>query len=105
MLGENAVCKILAQHEYTDAYDFRQRLKEALMEDMPTIIQINAEKHTDDGILSNNTWWQPNYVAANIETAIKDNKHSIKAIILNMPKAYEMKATDSIPICCLHADA
>ena len=55
MLGENAVCKIVAQHEYTDAYDFRERLKEAPLEDMPTIIQINAEKHTDDGILSNNT--------------------------------------------------
>ena len=54
MLGENAV-KIAAQHEYTDAYDFRERLQEALMEDMPTMIQINAEKHTDDGILSNNT--------------------------------------------------
>ena len=54
----------------TDAYDFRQRLKEALMMDMPTIIQINAEKHNDDGILSNNTWWQPNYMAANIETTI-----------------------------------
>ena len=76
---------------------------------MPTIIQINAEKHTDDGILSNNTWWQTNYMDANIETGIQDNKHSIKAIILNMSKAnhlaYEMKATDSIPIYCLHADA
>jgi len=48
-------------------------------------------------------------MAASIETAIQDNKHSIKAIILNMPKAnhlaYEMKAMDSIPIYCLHADA
>jgi hypothetical protein len=48
-------------------------------------------------------------MAASIGTAIQDNKHSIKAIILNMPKAnhlaYEMKAMDSIPIYCLHADA
>ena len=27
------------------------------------------------------------YMDANIETATKDNTHSIKAIILNMPKA------------------
>ena len=48
-------------------------------------------------------------MAVNIETTIQDNKQIIKAIILNMPKAnhlvYEMKATDSIPIYCLHADA
>jgi hypothetical protein len=81
MFGENAVCKIVAQHAYTDAYDFRERLQEALLEDMPTIIQINVEKHTDDGILSNNTWWQTNYMTANIETAIQDNKHCIKALI------------------------
>jgi hypothetical protein len=30
------------------------------MKDMPTIIQINAARHTDDGILPNNTGWQPN---------------------------------------------
>ena len=38
----------------TNPNDFRQKLKDALMEDMPTIIQINAARHTDDGILSNN---------------------------------------------------
>jgi hypothetical protein len=53
MFGENAVCKILAQYECTDTYDFRQRLKGTLMEDMTTIIQINVEKYNDDGILSN----------------------------------------------------
>jgi hypothetical protein len=42
MLGENAVCKLVTQHEYTNPNDFRQKLKDALMEDMPTIIQINA---------------------------------------------------------------
>jgi len=109
MLGDDATCTILTQHELATAYDFQQRLQEALVKDMPTIIQINAEKHTDDGILSNNTWWQPNYMATHIEAAMEECKHSIKAIILNMPKAhylaYEMKATDSIPIYCLHADA
>ena len=44
-------------------------------------------------------------MAANIGTAIQDNKHSIKAIILNIHLAYEMKAMDSIPIYCLHVDA
>jgi hypothetical protein len=48
-------------------------LKEALMEETPTIIQINATRHTDDGILSNNTWWKHNYMAANIETTIRPN--------------------------------
>jgi hypothetical protein len=60
MLGENAVCKLVTQHEYTNTNDFRQKLKDALMKDMPTIIQINAARHTDDGILPNNTGWQPN---------------------------------------------
>jgi len=107
MLGDNATCTILAQHEFAIAYYFQQRLQEALVEDMPTIIQINAEMHTDDGILSNNTWWQPNYMATHIEATMKERKHSIKAIILNLPKAhylaYEMKAMDSIPIYCQHA--
>ena len=48
-------------------------------------------------------------MSTHIETVMKERKHSIKATILNMPKAhhlaYEMKATDSIPIYCLHADA
>ena len=55
MLGENAVCKLVTQHEYTNPNDFRQKLKDALMKDMSTIIQINAARHTDDGILPNNT--------------------------------------------------
>ena len=52
MLGENAVCTILAQNEYSDAYDFRQRLEasEAFMKDMLTIIHINAGTHNDYGI-------------------------------------------------------
>ncbi len=79
------------------------------MEDMPTIIQINAAKHTDDGILTKDTWRQHSCMAANIEAAIREHKHSIKSIILNMPKAsqlaYEMKATDPIPVYCLDADA
>jgi len=32
------------------------------------------------GILSNHTWWQPNYMATKIEAAIKERKHSIKAM-------------------------
>ena len=40
MLGENAVwdslCKLVTQDEYTNTYDFRQKLKEALMEEIPT---------------------------------------------------------------------
>ena len=99
----------MTQHEYTNTNDFRQKLKDALMEDMPTIIQINATKHTDDGILTKDTWWQPNCMAANIEAVIREHKHSIQSIILNMPKAsqlaYEMKATDPIPVYCLDADA
>ena len=109
MIGDNATCTILTQHEFATVYDFQQRLQKALVKDMPTIIQINAERHTDDGILSNNTWWQPNYMATHIEAVMQECKHSIKAIIFNLPKAhhlaYEMKATDSIPIYCLHADA
>ncbi len=56
MLGDDATCTILAQHEFATSYDFQQSLQEALVKDMPTIIQINAERHTDHGILSNNTW-------------------------------------------------
>ena len=52
--------------------------KDALMEDMPTIIQINAAKHTDGGILTKDTRWQPNCMAAKIEAAIREHKHSIK---------------------------
>jgi hypothetical protein len=47
-------------------------------------------------------------MTTHIEADMEECKHSIKTIILNMPKAhylaYEMKATDSIPIYCLHAD-
>jgi hypothetical protein len=60
MLGENAVCILVTQHEYTNTNDFRQKMKDALMEDMPTVIQTNATRHTDDGILTKNTFWQPN---------------------------------------------
>ena len=109
MLGENAVCKLVTQHECTKPNDFRQKLKDALMEDMPTIIQINAARHTDNGILTKNTWWQPSCMAANIEAVIRERKRSIKSIIINMPRAshlaYEMKATDPIPVYCLDADA
>ena len=68
MLGENAVCKLVKQHEYTNTNDFRQKLKDALMKDMPKITQINAARHTDAGILPNNTWRQPNCMSANMET-------------------------------------
>jgi hypothetical protein len=82
--------QLVTQHEFTNTNDFRQKLKDALMEDMPTIIQINAAKHTDDGILTKDSWWQPNCMAANIEAAIREHKHSIKSIILNMPRASQL---------------
>jgi len=55
------VSTILAQNEYSDAYDFRQRLEasEAFIKDMLTIIHINAGTHNDYGILSNNTLGNP----------------------------------------------
>jgi hypothetical protein len=84
-------------------------LKDAIVKDVPTIIQINAMTHTDDGILTKGTWWQTNCMAADIEAAIREHTHSIKTTILNMPKAsqlaYAMKATNLIPVYCLDADA
>jgi hypothetical protein len=109
ILGEHTVCKLVTHHEWTNSSDFRRNLKDAIVKDMPTIIQINAVTHTDDGILTKGTWWQTNCMTANIEVAIREHKHSIKSIILNMPKAsqvaYEMKTTDPIPVYCLDADA
>jgi hypothetical protein len=109
ILGANAVCKLVTQHECTNPDDFKRKLKDAIMKDVPTIIQINAMTHTDDGILTKGTWWQTDCMAANIEAAIREHKHSIKSIILNMPKAsqlaYEMKETDLIPVYYLDADA
>ena len=56
MLSENAVCKLVTQHECTNPNDFRRKLKDAIVKDVPTIIQINAMTHTDDGILTKGTW-------------------------------------------------
>jgi hypothetical protein len=109
MLGANAVCKLVTHHECTNPDDFKRKMKDAIVKDVPTIIQINAMTHTDDGILTKGTWWQTNCMAANIEAVIREHKHSIKSIILNMPKAsqlaYEMKETDLIPVYYLDPDA
>ena len=47
-------------------------------------------------------------MSANIETATKNFRDSLKVIILNLPNArylaYELKTMDAIPICCLHSD-
>ncbi len=51
ILGGNTVCKLVTHHEYTNPNDFRQKMKDALMEDMPTIIHINTGRHTDESVM------------------------------------------------------
>jgi len=96
MLADNAVCEIFKPNKLASVHDFEQILEQSLMHGMPTILQINAESHTTDGILYNDTRWPPNQMAASIEAATRNYKHNLKAIILNVPDArylaYELKA-------------
>ena len=79
------------------------------MHGMPAILQINTERHTDDGILFNDTRMSPKQMATSIEAATQTYRHNLKAIILNVPDARllacELKMMDGIPIYCLHAAA
>jgi hypothetical protein len=87
MLADTAVCKVLKLNEQANVHDFEQILEESLMHGMPTILQINAESHTDDGILFNDTRMSPKQMAASIEAATQTYRHNLKAIILNVPDA------------------
>ena len=99
MLVDNVVCEIFKPNKLANVHDFEQILEQSLMHGMPTILQINAESHTADGILYNDTRWPPNQMAASIEAATQNYRHNLKAIILNVPDArylaYELKTDDT----------
>ena len=72
MLVDNVVCEIFKPNKLANVHEFEQILEQSLMHGMPTILQINAESHTADGILYNDTRWPPNQMDASTEAATQN---------------------------------